>query len=168
MFTASPGMYMVGADFSQQEPRILAHLCGDHNMINAYKTGKDLYSTMASLAFKVPYEDCREFYPDGTTNKEGKKRRSQIKGVVLGLMYGRGDASVGEQLGITVDEARALSSALFEAFPKMKEYIDNCKAEAKKIGYTTTLWGRRRYLKHIMDERFEYHYGINRPVNFDP
>lgn len=168
MFAASPGMYMVGADFSQQEPRILAHLCGDHNMINAYKTGKDLYSTMASLAFKVPYEDCREFYPDGTTNKEGKKRRSQIKGVVLGLMYGRGDASVGEQLGITVDEARALSSALFEAFPKMKEYIDNCKAEAKKIGYTTTLWGRRRYLKHIMDERFEYHYGINRPVNFDP
>ena len=168
MFTASPGMYMVGADFSQQEPRILAHLCGDHNMINAYKTGKDLYSTMASLAFKVPYEDCKEFYPDGTTNKEGKKRRSQIKGVVLGLMYGRGDASVGEQLGITVDEARALSSALFEAFPKMKEYIEKTKAEAKEIGYTTTLWGRRRYLKHIMDERFEYHYGINRPVNFDP
>ena len=168
MFTASPVMYMVGADFSQQEPRILAHLCGDHNMINAYKTGKDLYSTMASLAFKVPYEDCKEFYPDGTTNKEGKKRRSQIKGVVLGLMYGRGDASVGEQLGITVDEARALSTALFEAFPKMKEYIEKAKADAKKTGYTTTLWGRRRYLKHIMDERFEYHYGINRPVNFDP
>ena len=74
MFKASEGMYMVGADFSQQEPRILAHLCGDENMINAYKTGKDLYSTMASLAFKVPYEDCREFREDGSVNKEGKKR----------------------------------------------------------------------------------------------
>lgn len=168
MFTASEGMYMVGADFSQQEPRILAHLCGDENMINAYKTGKDLYSTMASLAFHVPYEDCREFYPDGTVNKEGKKRRSHIKGVVLGLMYGRGDASVAEQLGITVEEARELSNSLFEGFPKIKEYIESSKIKAKEEGYTTTLWGRRRYLKHIQKDKYEYHYGINRPVNFDP
>lgn len=168
MFSASPGMYMIGADFSQQEPRILAHLCGDENMINAYKTGKDLYSTMASLAFHVPYEDCKEFYPDGTVNKEGKKRRSHIKGVVLGLMYGRGDASVAEQLGITVEEARDLSNSLFEGFPKIKEYIEKSKIKAKENGYTTTLWGRRRYLKHIQKEKYEYHYGINRPVNFDP
>lgn len=168
IFKASEGMYMVGADFSQQEPRILAHLCGDENMINAYKTGKDLYSTMASLAFHVPYEDCREFYPDGTVNKEGKKRRTHIKSIVLGLMYGRGNASVASNLGITLAEAEELSNSLFNAFPKMKEYIENAKVEAKKIGYTTTLWGRRRYLKHIMDDRFEYHYGINRPVNFDP
>ena len=124
MFKASEGMYMVGADFSQQEPRILAHLCGDENMINAYRTGKDLYSTMASLAFKVPYEDCREFREDGSVNKEGKKRRSHIKGIVLGLMYGRGDASVAENLGISIDEAKNLSNSLFEAFPKMKEYIE--------------------------------------------
>ena len=124
MFKASEGMYMVGADFSQQEPRILAHLCRDENMINAYRTGKDLYSTMASLAFKVPYEDCREFREDGSVNKEGKKRRSHIKGIVLGLMYGRGDASVAENLGISIDEAKNLSNSLFEAFPKMKEYIE--------------------------------------------
>lgn len=168
MFKATDGYYMVGADYSQQEPRVLAHLCQDENMINAYKTGKDLYSTMASLAFHVPYEDCREFYPDGKVNKEGKKRRSHIKGVVLGLMYGRGDASVGEQLGISVEEARDLSKALFEAFPKMKQYIENTKAAVKKIGHTTTLWGRRRYLEHITKDQFEYKYGINRPVNFDP
>lgn len=168
MFKASEGMYMVGADFSQQEPRILAHLCGDENMINAYRTGKDLYSTMASLAFKVPYEDCREFREDGSVNKEGKKRRSHIKGVVLGLMYGRGDASVAENLGISIDEAKNLSNSLFEAFPKMKEYIEKSKIEAKKIGYTTTLWGRRRYLKHIQKDKYEFKYGINRPTNFDP
>lgn len=168
MFKATDGYYMVGADYSQQEPRVLAHLCQDENMINAYKTGRDLYSTMASLAFKVPYEDCKEFYPDGTVNKEGKKRRSHIKGVVLGLMYGRGDASVGEQLGISVEEARDLSKALFDAFPKMKEYIENTKAAVKKIGHTTTLWGRRRYLEHITKEKYEYKYGVNRPINFDP
>lgn len=168
LFKATDGMYLVGADFSQQEPRILAHLCGDENMINAYKTGKDLYSTMASLAFHVPYEDCREFYPDGKVNKEGKARRSRIKAVVLGLMYGRGDASVAEQLSITVDEARELSNSLFEGFPKIKEYIEKSKIKAKEQGYTTTLWGRRRYLKYIQKERFEYSYGINRPVNFDP
>lgn len=168
MFKATDGYYMVGADYSQQEPRVLAHLCQDENMINAYRTGKDLYSTMASLAFHVPYEDCKEFYPDGTVNKEGKKRRSHIKGVVLGLMYGRGDASVGEQLGISVEEARDLSKALFDAFPKMKEYIENTKAAVKKIGHTTTLWGRRRYLEHITKDQFEYKYGVNRPVNFDP
>lgn len=168
MFKASEGMYMVGADFSQQEPRILAHLCGDENMINAYRTGKDLYSTMASLAFKVPYEDCREFREDGSVNKEGKKRRSHIKGIVLGLMYGRGDASVAENLDISIDEAKNLSNSLFEAFPKMKEYIEKSKVEAKKIGYTTTLWGRRRYLKHIQKDKYEFKYGINRPTNFDP
>lgn len=168
MFKATDGMYMVGADFSQQEPRLLAHLCGDENMIDAYKSGKDLYSTMASLAYHVSYEECREFYPDGTVNKEGKKRRSHIKGVVLGLMYGRGDASVAENLGISLEEAKDLSKSLFDAFPKMKIYIEESKEKAKKIGYTTTLWGRRRYLKHIMDERFEYHYDANRPINFDP
>lgn len=168
MFKATDGYYLVGADYSQQEPRVLAHLCQDHNMIDAYKSGRDLYSTMASLAFHVPYEDCKEFYPDGTTNKEGKARRSRIKAVVLGLMYGRGDASVGEQLGIPVEEARELSKALFDAFPKMKEYIENTKAAVKKIGYTTTLWGRRRYLEYITKDKYEYKYGVNRPINFDP
>lgn len=168
MFKATDGYYMVGADYSQQEPRVLAHLCQDENMINAYKTGRDLYSTMASLAFHVPYEQCKEFNPDGTTNHEGKARRSRIKAVVLGLMYGRGDASVGEQLGISVEEARELSKALFDAFPKMKEYIERTKEEVKKIGHTTTLWGRRRYLEHITKEKYEYKYGVNRPINFDP
>ena len=82
MFKATDGYYMVGADYSQQEPRVLAHLCQDENMINAYKSGRDLYSTMASLAFHVPYEQCKEFNPDGTTNHEGKERRSRIKAVV--------------------------------------------------------------------------------------
>ena len=84
IFGASKGNILLSSDFSQQEPRSLASLSGDEKMQEAYFTGKDLYSTMASEIYKVPYEDCREFYPDGTTNKEGKKRRSATKSILLG------------------------------------------------------------------------------------
>jgi len=168
MFEATDGYYLVGADYSQQEPRVLAHLCGDEHMIKAYKEGRDLYSTMASLAFKVPYEDCKEFRADGSTNKEGKKRRTQIKSVVLGFMYGRGTQSVAEQLGISFEEAKKLNDVLFGEFPKIKEYIERAQNEAKKLGYTETIWGRRRYLKYIQKDKYEYSYNNNRPINFDP
>ncbi|MBO4542252.1 MAG: hypothetical protein J5725_03630, partial [Bacteroidales bacterium] len=68
MFKASEGCVLIGADFSAQEVRMVAHLCGDPKMIQAYKDGKDLYCEIASLAFQVPYEECMEFRPDGTLN----------------------------------------------------------------------------------------------------
>ena len=84
----------------QQEPRVLAQVSGDNDMANAYREGKDLYAIMASKIYRKPYEDCLEFYPEGTvitvdgkqvvckkkehTNKEGKKRRSDTKSVLLG------------------------------------------------------------------------------------
>lgn len=168
LFKASEGMYMVGADYSQQEPRITAHLCGDENMINAYKTGKDLYSTMASLVYKVPYEECKEFRPDGSVNKEGKKRRSHVKAIFLGICYGKGVPSIARDLNITVDEAQKVFNSVMEGFPKFKQWSEDMKVLAKKRGYTVTLWGRIRYLKHIQSEKYEYRYGINRPINFDP
>ena len=82
-------------------------MCQDEKMLNAYKQGKDLYAEIASLAFGVPYEDCLEFYLDENgkktdkTNKEGKERRSQAKSILLGILYGRGLASVAEQLKTT-------------------------------------------------------------------
>ena len=84
MFTASPGYVLVGGDFSQQEPRLLAKYSGDEHMLQAYIEGKDLYATTASKIYNTTYENCLEFYPDGTTNKEGKKRRSSVKSVILG------------------------------------------------------------------------------------
>ena len=174
LFKASEGMYMVGADYSQQEPRITAHLCGDENMINAYKTGRDLYSSMASIAFHLPYEDCLEFYLDENgkktdkVNKEGKKRRSQIKAIFLGICYGKGIPAIATDLKISIEEAQAVYDSVMEGFPKFKQWSQDMLVLAKKNGFTTTLWGRRRYLKHIQKEKYEYHYGINRPVNFDP
>ena len=69
MFIPDPGMVIVGGDFSQQEPRVLAHMCGDQSLIETYRSGKDLYSTMAAQAFHTTYEDCLEFYLD----ENGKK-----------------------------------------------------------------------------------------------
>ena len=79
----------MSSDFSQQEPRTLASLADDQKMINAYLSGRDLYATMASEIYKMPYEDCMEFYLDENgkktdkTNPEGKKRRSATKSILL-------------------------------------------------------------------------------------
>ena len=77
---------LVGSDFSQaqQEPRLLANYAKDDNMINAYKEGKDLYATMATQVYHTPYEQNKEFYPDGTMNPEGKHRRTTMKRLLLG------------------------------------------------------------------------------------
>lgn len=85
MFTVPEGYCMFGADFSGQEVRLMADMCGDENMIKSYMEGKDLYSTIASLAFDKTYEECCEFAVDGSKNPpEYKERRSQAKSIVLG------------------------------------------------------------------------------------
>ena len=87
MFVASSGYVLMSSDFSQQEPKCLAALCrkqGDAQMYNVFMEGKDLYSEIASKAFNKPYEECKEFRPDGTVNKEGKERRTQAKSILLG------------------------------------------------------------------------------------
>lgn len=87
MFTAAPGYVLMSSDFSQQEPKCLAALCrqqGDSQMYDTFMAGKDLYSEIAAKAFNMPYEDCKEFREDGTTNKAGKERRTQAKSILLG------------------------------------------------------------------------------------
>ena len=65
----------------QQEVRVLAYLSGDENMRQSYAEGKDIYARIGSLVYNVPYEDCKEFRPDGTVNPEGKQRRTEMKSV---------------------------------------------------------------------------------------
>lgn len=174
IFGASKGNILMSSDFSQQEPRILAHMSDDQNMKDTYAMGRDLYSTMASQAFHTTYEECLEFYLDENGKKtdktypEGKKRRSAIKGVLLGIMYGRGVASVAEVIHSTVEEAQTIINNFFEAYPKIKVFVENMQKDAKIKGYTETAWGRRRYLKHIKSEPYEYKYNQNRPVDFNP
>ena len=174
MFVSQEGYVLVGSDFSQQEPRTLAHFSGDENMKNAYLQGKDLYATIASKIYNVPYEQCLEFYLDENgkktdkTNPEGKKRRTSCKSVLLGIMYGRSAASVAEQMGISTKAAQEIIDTFYKGFPKVKNWMDETVSNAKKNGYVETLWGRKRRLPDMMLPEFEFELTSSKPSNFNP
>lgn len=149
MFVPSEGYGLICADYSQQEPRILAHITQDENMLKAYDQGKDIYAWMGSIVFGVPYEDCLEFKPDGTVYPEGKKRRKSMKVLVLALMYGSGVTSIAESLDISVNEAKKIVDKLFNEFPRIKETQDRLIQQTRECGYVKTVWGRKRRLPEI-------------------
>ena len=156
MFTASPGYYLVSGDYSQQEVRVLAYICGDENMRKAYEDDMDIYAWIGSMVYNVPYEECKEFYPDGTTNPEGKKRRTSMKSVVLGLMYSRGAQGIAEQLNISLKEAQSITNSFYDAFPKIKECIDSSHKQAHDYGFVETVCGRKRRLPEMQLPEFDF------------
>lgn len=178
---------LIGGDYSQQEPKLLAVLCQDENMMRDADEGKDLYASIASRAFHTTYEECLEHFPencpikkenkkwryateeeiknkdydklaDGITDtySDGKNRRKQAKVILLGLMYGRGSTALAEQLNCSREEAQDIMNSVFDAFPKIKEYDEKSKTFAKKNGYATTLWGRKRRLSDIKLQPYEF------------
>lgn len=155
LFKASDGYTLVGSDYSQQEPRCLAAFADDDNMINAYKQGRDLYAIIAEGVYHNRYEDNLEHYPDGSINVGGAKRRSNCKSLLLGLMYGRGTASIAEQIHGTKKEAEEITDSFFNSFPKVKKWMDKTQRDARKNGYVTDLWGRRRHLPNILLPKYE-------------
>ena len=149
----------MSSDYSQQEPRSLAALCrkhGDSQMYDTFMQGKDLYSEIASKAFNKPYEECREFNPDGSTNKAGKERRTQAKSILLGCLYGRGVNSIAEQLNCTTEKAQAIKDSVFRGFPAIKKFEDDSLDMAEEIGYVTTIAGRKRRLPDLQLEEYEF------------
>lgn len=155
MFIAGEGQVIVGGDFSQQEPRCLAHMSGDEHMIGAYLEGKDLYGTIASKIYKMPYEECLEFRPDGSVNPEGKARRTSVKPVLLGIMYGRGVPSIAEQMKITPKEAQGIIDDFYNGFPKVKDFVDFAQQFAHDYGFVETAWGRKRRLTNMLLDPIE-------------
>ena len=170
MFVADPGFVLISCDYSQQEPRILAHVSGDAHLIAAYNEGKDLYAQMSSLVFHRSYEDCLEHYPDGSLNKEGKRLRGMMKAIVLGIMYSKEAPSIAEDLKISIDEAKNLYDTFFKRFPKVKEYLDKTQKFAIENGYVKTIWGRKRRLPDMMLPPYEISYldGGVKSADFDP
>lgn len=159
IFKARDGYKLVGGDFSQIEPRVLAFLSGDESMINAYKEGKDLYAIMGSQVYQLPYEDCREFYPDGTVNAEGKHRRTTMKSVLLGIMYERGATAIGEQFNKSVEWAQQLIDNFYKSFPKINQYRLKIENMAETYGYVTTITGRKRRLPDMqLEDKDDYRY----------
>lgn len=172
MFKATDGYVLMSSDYSQQEPKVMAQLCGDEKMLDAYRKGKDLYAEIASLSFNTTYENCLEFRPDGTTNPDGKNRRSQAKSILLGVLYGRGVPSIAEQLGTTTKKAQEIKDSVFKGFPAIKQFEEDSLYMAQNYGFVTTLWGRKRRLPVLLKPDYEFSWinGVapdDDPLGFD-
>jgi DNA polymerase I-like protein with 3'-5' exonuclease and polymerase domains len=167
MFKAQDGYVLIGGDYSQQEPMVTAHLSKDKKMKEAFINGKDIYATIASLAFHKPYEECKEFRDDGTVNPAGKERRTQAKSIVLGILYGRQIPSIGEQLGVSTKEAQGIYNAVLKAFPELADFIKQSQKDAKEKGYVETAWSRRRHLLDMQLEKYEFTDHNIDPLAFD-
>ena len=157
LFKASDGYRIIGSDYSAQEPRLTAFMSQDKSMLDAYKEGKDLYAVIASLSFGVPYEKCLEFNPITHEKQvDGKERRSQAKTILLGLEYGRGANSIGEQLGKSREDAQEIINKFFKAFPKVEKWINDTHKSVKQCGYVEDWYGRRRRLPDILLPEYEF------------
>ena len=152
---------------SQQEPKVMTQMCGDPKMIRAYQEGKDLYAEIAALSFNTTYDNCLEFRPDGTTNPEGKNRRSQAKSILLGVLYGRGVPSIAEQLGTTTKKAQAIKDSVFKGFPAIPQFEEDSLDMAYEKGYVTTLWGRKRRLPDLQLPEYEFRWKDGVPPDDD-
>lgn len=168
MFVADKGKYMLSCDYSAQEPRLTAQMCKDKKMLKAYKEGKDLYCEIASIAFNVPYEECKEFREDGTKNPQGKERRSQAKTIVLGVCYGRQIPSIAEQLNTTIKKAEEIYNKIMIAFPGLHQFMIDSQNMARQLGYVTTNWGRKRRLPDMQLPQYEFTVNSSKSKNFDP
>ena len=132
---------------------------GDEAMQEAYREGKDLYAIMGSKVYGVPYEDCREFYPDGTVNAEGKHRRTTMKSVLLGIMYERGAKAIGEQFDKSAEWAQKLIDDFYKSFPKIQQLRLKVEKMAEEYGYVTTIQGRKRRLPEMqLPDHDDYRY----------
>lgn len=167
MFIASPGYLLMSSDYGQQEPKVMTQLCGDKKMIQAYQEGKDLYAEIAALSFNTTYDNCLEFRPDGTTNPDGKSRRSQAKSILLGVLYGRGVPSIAEQLGTSSKKAQAIKDSVFKGFPAIPQFEQDSLNMAYEKGYVTTLWGRKRRLPDLQLPEYEFKWKDGAPPDED-
>lgn len=184
MFKATDGYVIMSADYSQQEIKGMAQMCGDQGMIEAFRQGKDFYAEIASVAFNQSYEECLEHFPKGSyikqvgdkwyygtendydkiadgekdTYADGKSRRAQAKSILLGINYGRGAVSIAEQIGCTPQEAEKIKEDVFKGFPAIAEFERQSYAMVEELGYITTLWGRKRRLPSMLlpDYDFEW------------
>jgi DNA polymerase-1 len=134
---APPGAYLLSADYSQIDLRVLAHLSQDPGLIAAFAQDEDIHASTASKLFGVPR--------DGVT----PEMRRNAKTVNFGVIYGMSDYGLEQATNLTREEAAQFISLYFEKYPKVKEYLEATKEQARKLGYVQTVLGRRRFLPEI-------------------
>lgn len=141
-FVASPGNVLIGADYSQIELRLLAHISGDENLIDAFNSGADIHRRTAAEVFHTPFDEVT------------KEQRSAAKAVNFGIVYGISDFGLAQNLGIPVKTAGDYIRRYFERYPGVQAYLKSSVAEAKEKGYAQTIYGRRRPMPELKSSNF--------------
>ncbi len=137
-FVASDGCEFVVADYSQIELRILAHLSKDAGLLGAFKAGEDIHTATAARVFGL------------STDEVTADTRRRAKAINFGLLYGMEAYGLADRLKIGRAEAREHMDTYFRQFPDVRQYLKEVVQEARRVGYTTTLFGRRRYLPELL------------------
>lgn len=156
-FIPEPGCLFFSADYSQIELRVMAHLSGDENMIEAFREGHDIHASTAAKIYGK------------TIDEVSRDERSKAKRANFGIIYGITVFGLAERLEIGRDEAKQLIEGYFATFPKVKEYMERAKEDCRQKGYVETLFHRRRYLTDINSRNatvrgFAERNAINAPI----
>ena len=140
-FIVGPGYEsLLTADYSQIEMRLMAHLSDDEALIEAFKSGEDVHTTVASRVFNVP------------AGEVDAEMRRKIKAMSYGLAYGLSSYGLAQQLGIEPSEASRLMDEYFTRFGGVRDYLRDVVEQARVTGYTETMLGRRRYLPDLTSD----------------
>ena len=156
-FIPEEGCEFFSADYSQIELRIMAHLSGDQNMIEAFHEGDDIHAATASKVYKIGIDEVT------------REQRSKAKTANFGIIYGISAFGLAQQLDCSRAEAKALIDGYFAAFPGVIDYIERQKELARQQGYAVTLFGRKRYLPDIVSHNatvrsFAERNAVNSPI----
>ncbi|MBO7367031.1 MAG: DNA polymerase I, partial [Paludibacteraceae bacterium] len=137
VFIPDDGCVFLSADYSQIELRLMAHLSGDENMIEAFQSGKDIHAATAAKIYKVPIEEVTS------------EMRRRAKTANFGIIYGISAFGLAQRLDISRTEAKELIDGYFATYPHIRDYIQECIDRAKQNGYVETIFHRKRYLADI-------------------
>ena len=156
-FIPEEGCLFFSADYSQIELRVMAHLSGDANMIEAFREGYDIHAATAAKIYKEEIDSVT------------RDQRTKAKRANFGIIYGITVFGLAERLGISRSEATQLIDGYFATFPKVWDYMEQAKQTARERGYAETLFGRRRYLPDIASHNatvrgFAERNAINAPI----
>jgi len=141
-FIPKPGYVFLDADYSQIELRVLAHMSGDENLIQAYQEAEDIHRITASKVFHVPFDQVTDL------------QRRNAKAVNFGIVYGISAYGLSQDLSITPKEAAKYIEEYFATYPGIKTFLDNLVETGKEKGYVTTMFGRRRPIPELKSSNF--------------
>lgn len=142
VFVPKDGYVLMDADYSQIELRVLAHMSGDEELIQAYHTDQDIHRITASKVFDIPFDEVTPI------------QRRNAKAVNFGIVYGISSFGLSQDLSISRKEAAEYIEQYFATYPKVKQYLDNLVECGKRDGFVTTMYGRRRPIPELSSSNF--------------